>query len=293
VREAQASETAVLPAVLRAAHLVLDGTPKIFSDSIATSLLEEWSTSQILERQAVLQSPVMRHLRSMLVVRSRLAEDELHKAVDAGASQYVLLGAGLDTFGFRLPPWARSLRIVEVDHPASQEFKRDRVNRAALAISANLDYCAIDFEATTLEEGLRRSPFDPTVPTYFSWLGVIPYLTHPSIEATLGFVSALPAPATIGFTFVVPDASLTGIDLEASELSAKGAGARGEPWLTRVELAALKPWLTDLGFDRVEHITPQVCGERFYRGRTDGLSPPVVEQFATAHRGRRDPTQNR
>ena len=214
MRTGQASVTAILPGVLRAAHQVLDADPKILSDPIAPCFIEGWSESEIRERQAELQSPLMRHLRSAFVLRSRLAEDELQRTARLGIAQYVLLGAGLDTFGFRQPSWSQTLRIIEVDHPASQEFKRGCVTKASLRIPANLEFCAIDFESTSLEEGLSKSSFDPQVPTFFSWLGVTQYLTRSSIEATLRFVSDLPEPSTIGFTFVVPDSMLSGLDLE-------------------------------------------------------------------------------
>jgi len=110
VRDGRASETAILPGVLRAAHQIFDDGPKILLDPVAVGLVEGWSEDEIRERQEQLQGPLMRHLRSIFVLRSRLVEDELRRATERGVTQYVLLGAGLDTFAFRQPEWARLTR---------------------------------------------------------------------------------------------------------------------------------------------------------------------------------------
>src|SRR5262244_3851139 len=118
--ERQASKTAIAPAVIRAAHQILDAHPKILDDPVAIGLVEGSSAAEIRAQAPDLQQPLKRLVRSSFVVRSRFAEDQLAEAVRAGVQQYVLLGAGLDTFAYRQPAWAQPLRIIEVDHPASQ-----------------------------------------------------------------------------------------------------------------------------------------------------------------------------
>ncbi len=280
--ERQASKTAIGPAVLRAAHQLLDADPKILQDPLAIGLVEESSEAEIRAQESDLQHPFNRLMRSLFVMRSRFAEDQLAEAIKAGVRQYVLLGAGLDTFAYRQPEWARSLQIIEVDHPASLAFKRERLGHARVAIPDNVAFCPIDFESTGLQEVLSAATFDAQVTTFFGWLGVTQYLTSEAIAATLQFVLTLPAASGIAFTFVLPDAHLEGSDLELARFAVEGAASKGEPWLTRFEPEALRQWLRELGFSAVFHLTPEVATTRYFAGRHDGLPTPRVEQLMYA-----------
>lgn len=195
--ERQASNTAIITAVLRAAHQILDAHPKILDDPVAIGLVEGSSTADIRTQESDLQQPLKRLARSLFVMRSRFAEDQLAEAVQAGVRQYVLLGAGLDTFAYRQPAWARPLQIIEVDQPASQAFKRERLGHAGVAIPDNVTFCPLDFERTSLQEGLGAVAFDPQVPTFFVWLGVTQYLTSEAIAATLQLCSPCRPPAAL------------------------------------------------------------------------------------------------
>jgi methyltransferase (TIGR00027 family) len=280
--ERQPGGTAILPAVLRAAHQLLDDHPKILDDPVAIGLVEGTSAAAIRTQEAELQHPLFRLVRAAFVLRSRFAEDQLASAVTAGVRQYVILGAGLDTFAYRQPAWARSLRIIEVDHPASQTLKREHLAHARISIPDNVAFCAIDFERTTLQEGLGGAAFDAQVPTFFSWLGVTQYLTSAAIAATLRWVLTLPAASGIAFTFVLPETVLAGEDLQASPVFAARAAARGGPWITRFEPEPLRQWLRVLGFTEVVHLTPAHAAERYFAGRTDGLRAPILEQLICA-----------
>jgi methyltransferase (TIGR00027 family) len=280
--ERQASRTAVITAVIRAAHQILDAHPKILDDPVAIGLVEGSSEADIRAQEPDLQQPLKRLVRSAFVVRSRFVEDQLAEAVTAGVRQYVILGAGLDTFAYRQPAWARPLRIIEVDHPASQAFKRERLGSARIPIPDNVAFCPLDFERTTLQEGLGAVAFAPQLPTFFAWLGVTQYLTAGAIEATLRLVLTLPATSGIVFSFVLPDRQLEGDDLRVATFYTALAASYGEPWITRFEPQPLRQWLLALGFSEVFHLSPEVATARYFAGRHDGLPTPVLEQLMSA-----------
>jgi methyltransferase (TIGR00027 family) len=215
-------------------------------------------------------------------VRGRFVEAQLAEAVKAGVRQYVILGAGLDTFAYRQPAWAKQLRIIEVDHPASQAFKHKCLGHARVAIPDNVAFGPIDLERTTLQEGLGAVAFDPQIPTFFAWLGVTQYLTSVAIEATLQFVRTLPSASGIAFSFVLPDAHLEGDDLQVATFYTALAASYGEPWITRFEPQPLRQWLLALGFSEVFHLAPEVATARYFAGRQDGLPTPIVEQLMYA-----------
>ncbi len=141
-----------------------------------------------------------------MAARSRYAEDRLQKAVQAGVTQYVVLGAGLDTFAYRNP--FGHLRVFEVDFPATQQWKRGMLEEAAIATPANLTFVPLDFEHHTLSEGLRAAQFDSTRAAFFSWLGVVPYLTREAFRSTLRAIAELPAGTAVSFDYALSPESL-------------------------------------------------------------------------------------
>src|SRR5579871_5460552 len=229
----RASETAAFTAMLRAAHQLFDAEPRILVDPLAVGLVDAATPARLAERQAALREPTLRVPRSAIVLRSRFAEDELARVAAHGVGQYVVLGAGLDTFAYRQPAFAARLRIFEVDHPATQAWKRERLAAAAIPIPPNLHWAPIDFEQQSLAEGLRAAGFDPTQAACFSWLGVTQYLSRAAIEATLGVVAALPHPTTVVLSFMVPDDAAPEAEAAAAHAAAQDAATTGEPWLTR------------------------------------------------------------
>jgi methyltransferase (TIGR00027 family) len=221
-------------------------------------------------------------LRSAFVLRSRFAEDCLHLAVTGGIRQYVILGAGLDTFAYRQPDWARNLAIFEVDHPSSQEYKRERLAARGIEIPSNLCFCPCDFEHQSLDEALAAISFDRGTTAFFSWLGVTQYLTRDAIETTLRFVASLSHTSEIAFQFVIPQDHLSGIDAEVSLFAANRAATRGEPWITRLDPEECKSWLVNLGFSKVFHLTPEAAQRRYFDGRRDGLLVYRVSEMMDA-----------
>ena len=283
MKHRKASGTAIYPAVLRAAHQIVDDNPKIFTDPVAVSLVDWTGGLELRARFFEFQQPFSRLIRSVCVLRNRFAEDELETAVSEGVQQYIILGAGLDTFAYRQPLWAANIRIIEVDHPASQQFKRTHLARVGITKPANVEYCPIDFERTTLTEGLASaSLFDIHAPAFFSWLGVNQYLTHSAIEATSRFVLSLSVLSRIAFTFVLQDTCLDGEDLWIARMLASSTISSGEPWLSRFDPQALQQWLFELGFSNVFYLSPTRASGRYFGRRTDGLRAPIYEQLMCA-----------
>jgi len=275
--EREASQTALGVAALRATHRLVDQEPWLLDDPIAIRLLEPGAASRLPASERI-QHPLARGLRSHVLLRSRYAEDRLEEAVATGVRQCVLLGAGFDTFAYRQPAWASALRIFEVDHPASQAAKRDRVRAAGLETPPNLVHAPIDFESVSLEAGLRSAGFDAGKPAFFSWLGVTMYLTRPAIDAVLRFVGSLPVDSRMVLTFAQPE---TEEDRGAASLADLAASA-GEPWFTRFTPEELKDTLRRAGFSAVHILSPEEASARYYQGRADALPPPRRASVAHA-----------
>ena len=186
LEEGQPSRTARSTALQRAAHQLLE-TPRVFEDPIALRIFGASGVVRLAEGLERYRTEGSRAMRAFLVLRSRFAEDGLANAVQRGTRQYVVLGAGLDTFAYRNPH--RSLRVFEVDHPATQRWKRTRLQEQAIELPRTLTFAPVDFEKQSLADGLRRARFNLRAPTFVSWLGVTVYLTRPAVMDTLGFIA--------------------------------------------------------------------------------------------------------
>jgi methyltransferase (TIGR00027 family) len=277
--ERTASSTALGAARLRAAHLLLDDPPPILDDPLAIRLLDPEAAHAIHEHPDRLRTPVARALRTEVLVRSRYAEDRLADAVQRGVGQYVLLGAGLDTFAYRQPAWAAELRILEVDHDASQRDKQARLRRAGIAAPPNVRYAAADLEADALGPRLEAG-LDPAKPVFVACLGVLIYLRDDAADAIFAWAARLPAGSEFVCTFSRPDAWTAGPP--ASGSPAARVAAAGEPWRTRVEPEAMVGRLRAAGFRSVVLLFAEDVTERYLRGRTDGLLQPSRVVIANA-----------
>jgi methyltransferase (TIGR00027 family) len=199
------SATAQGAAVVRALHQILDDEPRILDDTIAARLVGE----ELERHKRMVRLFGARGLRANFAMRSRYAEDCLAESLGDGVGQYVLLGAGLDTFAYRQPAWAGSLRIFEVDCPATQKWKRAKLAAAEISIPVNVTLVPVDFERTSLKEGLAASGLDLRIPTFFSSLGVTQYLTEEALDLLLNFVLTLPPASEIVFSFVLAGSALS------------------------------------------------------------------------------------
>lgn len=282
--EGRPSSTAEGAAIMRALHQKLDGEPKILDDPISPLLVDEQSEAYRarLDFLACIPEATRLRFRSIFPMRSRFAEDCLAEAFRAGVRQYVLLGAGLDTFAYRQPSWAIALQIFEVDHPATQHWKRERLTAAGVQIPDNVTFVPVDFEKVALPTALSHAGFDSGVATFFSMLAVSQYLNPVALDETWGFVLRMPARSEIVFSFTPQDAVLPPDELELVRVLVARFAAMGEPWLSRFLPEQLVGKLTAMGFSRVFHLTPAIANARYFRNRSDGLSAPFGEQLIRA-----------
>jgi methyltransferase (TIGR00027 family) len=258
----QPSRTAWAAAAHRAAHQLLEDG-QIFADPLALRILDE-DAGAILRDAA--GEPWRRPMRIFIAARSRFAEDALAAAVERGVRQLVVLGAGFDTFAYR-NPFADRLRVFEVDHPATQTWKRERLAVADIPIPTSLTFAPMDFERQTLPEALAAARFDPSLPSFFTWLGVIPYLSEDAIFSTLRFIAGLPSASHVVFDYADPPGTLSP---EARAYHARRAArveALGESWITYFEADKLRPRLLALGFSEVEDLGPPQLAARYYPER--------------------------
>ncbi len=206
-------------------------------------------------------------LRAFLVARSRYAEDMLATAVAQGVTQYVLLGAGLDTFAHRNP--YSQLRVFEVDHPATQQWKRELLAAGSLPAPENLTYAPVDFESQALPDQLRASGFDSTSPTFFAWLGVVPYLTREAFRSTLGFIASQPAGSGVVLDYGQPRSALPFLEKLAHDSLASRVQLAGEPFQLFFTPSEIAAELT--AFHKIEDLGSTEINARYFAGRTDKL----------------------
>jgi methyltransferase (TIGR00027 family) len=278
--EGTPSRTAQATANLRAAHQLLD-QPRIFDDSLALRIIGVQAEAAV--RANLGRSPIAT-FRPFVAVRSRYAEDELAHAVQRGVRQYALLGAGLDTFAYRNPYPVSRLRVFEVDHPATQVWKRARLQEAGIAIPESLTFAAIDFERETLAGGLRQAGFKTDEPAFVSMLGVVVYLTRDAAMSTLKFVASLPSGTEIVFDYAIAPSALSESDRRVHDDTTRVVAARGEPWLSYFAPPTLAADLRGAGFTSVEDLGPDEIRERYLKDRTDGLRVNGLARLVKAGR---------
>ena len=235
---AHPSRTALRVALRRAAHQLYD-SPIVFHDPIAVPILGSEYLPEVHRTATKLHKPFSVALRAFLVARSRYAEDLLAQAVTNGITQYVLLGAGLDTFAYRNPH--PNLHVFEVDHPATQAWKRDLLHQSGIPIPPNLTYAPVDFEHQSLPTQLLAAGFNPHAPTLFASLGVVPYLTLPAFRATINFIATQPPGTGVVLDYGQPRRVLPFFEQLAHDSLASRVALAGEPFqlfFTPAEIAA-------------------------------------------------------
>ncbi len=260
------SRTAWAAAAHRAAHQVLE-QGRIFADPLALRILGEDAAG--IARWAE-EHPGGGRMRIFIAARTRFAEDALAAAVAGGVRQVVVLGAGLDTFAYRSELGGR-VRIFEVDHPATQQWKRRRLEEAAIALPASLTFAPVDFERETLAGGLAAAGFDPAQRTFFTWLGVVPYLTADAVRSTLGFIGSLPDGAHVVFDYSDPPATLPAEWRAAHEQRAARVAALGEAWVSYFDRDQLREMLTALGFTEIADLGPPQIAALYFPSRAHEL----------------------
>lgn len=274
--EQQPSRTAFAAASHRAAHQVFEAG-RMFSDPLALRILG-------LDAETVKQEmadPARRGMRLFIAARTRFAEMKLAEAIEQrGVSQLVVLGAGLDTFAYR-SPLAGRLAMFEVDFPATQAWKKRRLEEAGIVAPANLVYAPVNFETDDLVEQLKAAGFDPAKRSYFLWLGVVPYLTREAIMATLRAVGVLPGGAEIAFDYSNP---MLDTDLNTEQRAARVAllarvASVGEPFLSFFETEDLHAELRRRGLVAITDLGPRAIIEELTLPFVPPANPIVLQNI--------------
>lgn len=302
MKPSQASRTALSTALMRALHSRSDPAP-LLDDPWGDRLVPEAARAALRERALERLGPALQDkagtspdkvldaaLRANpayadVILRSRYTEDALKAAVAQGVTQYVLIGAGFDSFLCRRPDWAEGLAIYEVDHPTTQGLKRECLRKCGVTESESVHFVAADLSVETLASALARSPFDATQPTFFSWLGVTVYLTREANLATLhAIVSSAPAGSELVFTYL-DEAILLGADhpgAEAFRSLQSEVASIGEAFLSGFDPATLKALLLGTGLLLEEDLGGDQMLARYDAEGANGLRPAGAGHIAHA-----------
>jgi methyltransferase (TIGR00027 family) len=277
--------TAVGTALMRAAHTRLDH-PVLIDDPWGDRLIyNEDRTSVRAAHDGVDADTALRRHPSYgsVILRARYTEDALAEAVTRGVRQYVIVGAGLDSFALRRPPFAREVEVFEVDHPATQGFKRERLAECGVELPAHLQLVAADLSETALDEALAGSAFAPERPAFFAWLGVTPYLSREANLATLRAIARCSsAGAELVFSYLDQRVFDVGEWPERTQRVRDAVAAAGEPWISGFDPGELTELLRGAGLELVENLGPNELAARYCAGRTDGLTPSSNSYVARA-----------
>ena len=263
MQEGMPSQTALGAAAYRAVHQTLDGG-SIFRDSFALRILDG-ETRNGLDAVA---TEMLRPMRLLIAARSRFSEEMLSDSVLRGVRQVVVLGAGLDTFALRNPH--AGVRVFEVDYPATQVWKRERLKDAGIEIPESLIFAPVDFERQSLSDGLAVAGFQFNRPAFFQWLGVVPYLTRDAVATTLGFIAGIPESAVV-FDYAEPFENYRPERRASIMAIAARAAARGEPWLSLFDPAEMDGLLRAKAFARIEDLGLAEIADRFYGPLAQGI----------------------
>jgi methyltransferase (TIGR00027 family) len=302
MKEERGSRTALGTAFIRGYHSRYD-SPRIFDDTLAFGLLSEAERSDIVGHlmkrlqtidpsgaassrnsagalQRVLQ---LWSTAPTVLSRARYAEDALWKAISKGVRQYVILGAGMDTFAFRHKEILDRLQVFEVDHPGTQALKRERIAGLGWQIPAQLHFIPLDFARENLAEMLSYRPYDPTLLTFWGWLGVTYYLSRDSVFATLQAITKIsPQGSAVVFDYFDPGEDCTGKEAERLKAITDSLQALGEPMKGGLDSSSLTFDLAGIGLRLQENLAPSDIQQRYFKGRLDGYRASRHTRFAAA-----------
>jgi methyltransferase (TIGR00027 family) len=309
MKDNQASFTAMTVAYMRAYHSK-HATDKIFDDFLAYDLIPDEKRGLIeqhlieqymvwdqqlndfpyteLQSEQTITQELLRQATSRLEgffnSRARYAEDALKKAIKKGVKQYVILGAGMDTFAFRQPEMMEHLEVFEIDHPTTQEFKLHRLAELGWKHPAKLHFISVDFTKESLVTALTSSSsYDSTAKTFFSWLGVTYFLTRDEVFKTLRYITKIaPVDSTLVFDYFDTDAFIPEKSSPQMQKSLEYLRKIGEPMITGFNPSTLGEELASLGFRLHENLSPVNIEERYFQGRTDGYHAYEHGHFACA-----------
>jgi methyltransferase (TIGR00027 family) len=275
-----AESSAVRVALWRALHVQVDPPPHVLEDEIGLQLAapdDDWRSRPDMDPAGT------RWFRAAIVARARFIEDLVAEQAEQGVDQYVILGAGLDTFAQRKPEIASRLRVFEVDRPGPQAWKRRRLIELGFGVPEWLRLVPVDFEAgESLWDKLARAGFDPKRPAVVVSTGVSMYLTDEANAATLAQFAGLASGSTLAMTFLLPPALLDDAYRPGFEVAAQGASAAGTPFISFYTPDEMLGLAHQAGFNDVAHVSAPMLNERYFAGRTDGLSMSKGEELLVA-----------
>ncbi|MFA3841430.1 class I SAM-dependent methyltransferase [Streptomyces aureus] len=272
--------SAVRTALWRAMHVQVDPPPHVVEDEIGLQLAgpgDDWRDRPDMDPQTT------SGFRAAIVARARFIEDLIAEQADHGVTQYVILGAGLDTFAQRRPELASRLRIFEVDQPRPQAWKRQRLVELGYGIPNWLHLVPVDFEASASWSGqLAAAGFDPGRPTVIVSTGVTMYLTKDATAATLRQIAELAPGSTLAMTFLLPTELVDAADRPGLRASKEGAQASATPFISFYTPQEMLTLAHGAGFKDVRHVSGALLAERYFADRTDGLRPSSGEDLLLA-----------
>jgi methyltransferase (TIGR00027 family) len=266
------SHTAIIAAICRAAHQICDDDPKILHDPIALKCIDDAAQMALSTRDPTLMAMVTPAQRVHFCLRSRIAEDCLQRAVTRGVDQYVVLGAGLDSFAYRQPDWVRTVKIVEVDHPRTQEFKIELIKAKALGPPDNVIYLPVDFTSENLTGRLTQASINVARPIFVSWLGVTQYLVPDAVSDVLRALASWPGGCGLLVSYMLADWSeFEPQTVERYRRQRDRAASLGEPWVSGYSETSMAAILRSAGFTFQKSFAVSDIQSLYFAGRTDGL----------------------
>jgi methyltransferase (TIGR00027 family) len=272
--------TAVRVALWRALHVEIDAPPHVLADEIGLRLAapaDGWRARLDMDPAGT------RGFRASIVARARFIEDLVAEQAGRGVSQYVILGAGLDTFAQRRPDIASGMRVFEVDQPGPQAWKRQRLTEAGFGVPDWLRLVPVDFERSeSWWERLADAGLDPGQPTVVASTGVSMYLTREATAATLEQLAGLAPGSALAMTFLLPRELLDDADRAGLQASQQGARASGTPFVSFYRPDEMLAMAREAGFAGVRHVPGSSLADRYFSGRGDGLRPSSGEDFVVA-----------
>jgi methyltransferase (TIGR00027 family) len=305
VIESSPSRTALVTSLMRALHSRRDPSPLI-DDPWGDRLVPKSERDGFSERLLARMDPQARAADRRtpdaalddfflantaypgIVIRSRYTEDALREAMNKGIRQYVLIGAGFDSFALRRPPFSEALEIFEIDHPATQTLKIHRIRECGVALPPSVHFMAADLSSENLSAVLARSSFRGNEPAFFSWLGVAVYLTREANLATLRAVATCGAPGSeLVFTYVDQAEFAPGGSTSPHNSNAQAVAGMGEPYVSGFNPREIASDLDQVGLELVEDLDGKRMSERYRRGGANGLRPPDSMHIALARVHRR------
>jgi methyltransferase (TIGR00027 family) len=281
----RASRTAFAAAAARWFYATKTRAPHVYVDTLSAELVPKDEFDALITGP-YFTDPDLSLFRyaaiGSLVTRARVLEERVEAATWRGVDQYVILGAGLDTFAHRDLPWAEHLWVYEVDEPSTQQWKQERITELGWLRPERLRYAPCDFETTDFLDALEWSGFDPARPALVSWLGVVVYLTRETIVTTLTRLASLAPGSELTVSYLMPAEDQTEAGLAALETTARFAAGSGESFKTVFHESEIEALLRTVGFDAVHHYRPEELNARLFGGRTDSYHYTSYDRLVTA-----------